>query len=211
MNTPPVIRTNALAESGVIASAARVLRAGGLAVVPTDTVYGVAVRWGDARALERLYQAKARDARKPIPCLASGLAAVRAAGVSPSAVEERLMVSLWPGPLTIVLAIGGGTREGFRVPDHGLVCRLAAACGGVMRVTSANVSGEPPALDAADAIRALGDSVDLVLDDGPSRGGVPSTVVRVDDGVIRVLRPGAITPAVLARVGRVPVVDGQDA
>jgi len=79
-----------------------------------------------------------------------------------------------------------------------------------MRVTSANVSGEPPALDAADAIRALGDSVDLVLDDGPSRGGVPSTVVRVDDGVIRVLRPGAITPAVLARVGRVPVVDGQD-
>ena len=83
--------------------------------------------------------------------------------------------------------------EGFRIPDHAKTRELIAACGGVLRVTSANLSGRCPATDAPQALKDVGLSADYVVDDGVSPGGVPSTVVRVrDDGSIEVLREGAI-------------------
>ena len=83
--------------------------------------------------------------------------------------------------------------EGLRVPDHGWTRRLIAACGGVLRVTSANMSGRRPATDAPAALADVGLSADIVADGGVSPGGVPSTVVRVrEDGKVEVLREGAI-------------------
>ena len=83
--------------------------------------------------------------------------------------------------------------ECFRVPDHDWTCRLLAKCGGVLRVTSANLSGGSPATDAPEALADVGLSADLVMDDGVSPGGVASTVVRIGaDGGIEVLRKGAI-------------------
>ena len=79
------------------------------------------------------------------------------------------------------------------MPDHAWTRRLLAACGGVLRVTSANLSGGQPATNAPQALADVGLSADLVVDDGPSSGGVPSTVVRVrEEGEIEILRLGAI-------------------
>ena len=168
--------------------AAAVLNAGGVAVIPTDTVYGLAAHPGFPDAVERLYTIKGRESGKKIALLASDAAAVEMFGFPLPEKAARLAGSHWPGALTMVLG-----EEGFRVPDHAWTRSLLAKCGGVLRVTSANLSGGCPATDAPQALADVGLSADVVVDDGVSPGGVASTVVRVcAGGEIEVLRKGAI-------------------
>jgi BASS family bile acid:Na+ symporter len=170
------------------AAAARTLKRGGVAVIPTDTVYGIAACPDQAAAVARLYSIKGRDVNKPIALLASDIEAVEKFGFKLEGKARELAEKHWPGALTLV--VGG---EGFRVPDHEKTRRLIAECGGVLRVTSANLSGRHPAADAKRAFAEVGLCADCVVDDGVSPGGVPSTVVRVcDDGSIEVLRRAAI-------------------
>ena len=197
---PRILRVNACRpEPAVIAAAVKALRAGQLVVVPTDTVYGVAADPAVPGAEERIFAAKSRDRGKPIPLLVSGLKIVTRCGglLSPRAL--RLARTYWPGPLTLVLPCGDRT-EGFRVPDHPVTLALLKATGGVLRVTSANVSGEPAARDAQAAAAALGESVGLVLDAGPVTLGVESTVVQVAGNDLKILRQGAISEeAIMSR------------
>ena len=188
--------------------AAEVLNRGGVAVIPTDTVYGLAARPDCAAAVDRLYTIKGRELRKPIALLASDIDAIERFGYPLTGRARELAEKHWPGALTLVvqrrLCVSAPQREqsssspsiseGFRIPDHAATRELIAACGGVLRVTSANLSGRRPATDAPQALADVGLSADYVVDDGVSPGGVPSTVVRVnDDGSIEVLREGAIT------------------
>ena len=176
-----VVRT---ADEHSLTDAARVLNAGGVVVIPTDTVYGLAAHPSFPEAVERLYTIKGREAKKPIALLAADEAAVREFGYEvPEALAKH-----WPGALTVVVG-----PEGFRVPDHAWTRELLRRCGGVLRVTSANLSGQRAATDAPQALADVGLSADLVVDDGISPGGVPSTVVRVKgDGSYEILRAGAI-------------------
>ena len=168
--------------------AAAVLCGGGVAVIPTDTVYGLAAHPAFPGAVERLYSIKGRERRKKIALLAADVSAVEAFAGTLSPELATLAGRHWPGALTLVLG-----DEGFRVPDHGWTRRLLARCGGVLRVTSANVSGGRPASDAEQALSDVGLSSDLVVDGGPSPGGVPSTVVRAgEDGGLEILRRGAV-------------------
>ena len=168
--------------------AAEVLNRGGVAVIPTDTVYGLAARPDFPAAVERLYTIKGREAKKPIALLASDIAAIERFGYPIVGKARELAEKHWPGALTLVIG-----PEGFRVPDHAETRELLAACGGVLRVTSANLSGRRPATDAPQALADVGLSADYVVDDGVSPGGVPSTVVRVNPGgSLEVLREGAI-------------------
>lgn len=184
----------------VITTAAGVLVAGGVAVIPTDTVYGLAAHPGIPNAVARLAAIKQRpDDTKPIALLAADVEAVRRFGATLSPSAERLAAAFWPGPLTLVLDCGG-KLEGFRVPAHVWARRLLAACGGTLRVTSANLSGGEPAASAVAALQDVGLHADLVVDDGPSPDGVPSTVVRLSGPVMEVLRTGAIAPQRLADV-----------
>ena len=191
-----------------LAEAAAVLMRGGVAVIPTDTVYGLAAHPGFPAAVDRLYTIKGRAAKKPITLLASDVDAVvrflggsvgeaappplhAGRGVFPKSAAD-LVERHWPGGLTLVLP-KGGAYEGLRVPDHGWTRRLIAMCGGVLRVTSANLSGRRAATDAPQALAEVGLSADLVVDGGVSPGGVASTVVKVDpDGTTTVLRQGAV-------------------
>ena len=183
-------------EAG-LAAAAEVLLAGGVAVIPTDTVYGLAAHPGIPAAVERLYTIKGREAKKPIALLAADADALPRFGY-PLVGESRRLASLWPGALTLVIDPQSSTAtprppEGFRIPDHAWTRRLLATCGGLLRVTSANLSGQRPATDAPQALADVGLSADLVVDDGVSPGGVPSTVVRVRaDRSHEILREGAI-------------------
>ena len=184
----------------VYAEAARLLRDGGVAIIPTDTVYGIAAHPGCADAVERIRMIKGRPTGKPIALLAADMEAVRAFGATLPPAAERLARAFWPGALTLVLPCGE-TEEGFRVPDHDAVRELLAACGGTLRVTSANLSGAMPAVSAVEALRDVGLEADTVIDGGVCPGGVASSVVRVGaDGVVTILRDGAILAANVLRV-----------
>lgn len=179
-------------DDAALDAASSVLLSGGVAVVPTDTVYGLAAHPDFPSAVSRLYSIKGRAAQKPIALLASDVAAAeRFLGCSLPPAAADLAARFWPGPLTLVLP-KGEDFEGLRVPAHDWARRLLTSCGGVLRVTSANLSGCRPATDAPAALADVGLSADLVLDDGVSPGGVPSTVVKVSpDGSVSVLRQGA--------------------
>jgi L-threonylcarbamoyladenylate synthase len=188
--------------------AIEVLRAGGLVAMPTDTVYGVGVALAAKDGLKRLFAAKDRPPDRAIVLLVADLAQAGSVGVlSPAALA--LAARFWPGGLTLVLAqtskptegsrlpselTAGRSTIGVRMPDHDSPRALARALG-PLPVTSANISGQSDARDAGAVLAQLGMRIDLILDGGPARGGVPSTVVDCSQDVPRILRAGAIEPA----------------
>ncbi|MCL1920353.1 MAG: L-threonylcarbamoyladenylate synthase [Kiritimatiellaeota bacterium] len=175
-----------------LAQAAGILNAGGVVVIPTDTVYGIAAHPRHPEAVRRICTIKGRPTGKPIALLATDTEAVTRFGADFPDAAKRLAEKHWPGALTLVLPCGDG-YEGFRVPAHDAARRLLALCGGTLRVTSANLSGAMPVRDAADALKDIGLEADMILDGGTSPGGTASTVVKVaPDGTLAVIREGAI-------------------
>jgi len=191
--------------------AAAALRAGLVVGVPTETVYGLAVL-PHRDALERLLVAKRRSPDKGVALLVDSLDQVRALAEVPAS-AARLAARFWPGALTLVLPVrpalelpalltGGRPTLGVRLPDHAVPRALARLLGPIA-TSSANISGAPDATTAAQLAASLGDAVALILDDGPVRGGVPSTVVGCPaDGPPAVLREGALSAAAIAAASR---------
>jgi L-threonylcarbamoyladenylate synthase len=187
--------------------AIRILRAGGIVALPTDTVYGIAVDLAVTGGIERLFEAKRRPTDRAIMLLLSDAAQARGLGQWPPA-ADALAGAFWPGGLTLVVPqrpdvplppelTGGRPTIGLRVPDHPSPRALAAGVG-PLPVTSANVSGLPPGATAAEILTQLGDAVELILDGGRTHGGPASTVVDCSADVPRILRVGAVKPAALA-------------
>lgn len=176
-----------------LTAAADILLAGGVAIIPTDTVYGIAAHPGSDAAVARICTIKGRPTTKPIALLAADQESVMQFCGNVSAKAQRLMDAFWPGALTLVLPYHNG-YEGFRVPDHDETRELIKTCGGTLRVTSANLSGSMPARSAVEALKDVGLTSDLVIDGGISPGGTASTVVKVEsDDTLTILREGAIT------------------
>jgi L-threonylcarbamoyladenylate synthase len=187
--------------------AVAVLRAGGIVAMPTDTVYGVGVALNVPNGLERLFAAKDRPLDKAIVLLVADVQQAASVGVLTPAARV-LAKRFWPGGLTLVLAqvpgadlpaslTGGAATIGVRVPDHDCPLDLARELG-PLPVTSANLSGRDAATSAEEAAAQLGERIDLILDGGPARGGVPSTVVDCSGEQPKVLRAGAIAAEALA-------------
>jgi L-threonylcarbamoyladenylate synthase len=187
-----------------IAAAAEALRDGGVVVLPTDTVYGIAALPTVAGATDRLFAVKGRAADVPLAVLCTD--AAQALGLAdPARVTNdvrRIAATLWPGPLTLVLPRRPGlgyalgepdTTVGVRCPDHPLVRSLAAEVG-PLATTSANRHGQPTPASAREVAAALGEGIALVLDGGPC-GGTPSTVVDATTPEWRLLREGALSLA----------------
>jgi len=188
-----------------IDQAVAALERGELVGIPTETVYGIAAM-PTAEAVARLIQAKHRSAEKGIQLLVDSLEQAQALAVFYPAARHLAEV-FWPGGLTLVVgrrldmelpdALGGGRNTlGIRLPDH-VVPRSLARRLGPIAASSANLSGEPDAAAAEIVERTLGEELALVIDDGPVRGGVPSTVVDCTllEVQPRVLREGAISAA----------------
>lgn len=183
------------------AAAIEVLRRGGLVALPTDTVYGIAVRLDLPGGIGRLFAAKRRPPDKAVMLLLAGAAQAADIGqLTPAA--RALGDALWPGGLTVVVPqrpdvplpadlTGGAATIGLRVPDHAAPRALAAGVG-PLPTTSANVSGVSEARTASEILEQLGDAVDLVLDGGEAHGGPASTVVDCSTDEPRILRLGAI-------------------
>ncbi len=189
------------ANNHALERCAEAIKLGGLVVFPTDTVYGVGCDPYNVAAIERVYRAKRREQTKALPLLLSG--AARIADVARETPEAAHMLgsAFWPGALTLIVwrrpglpvQLGGGETIAVRVPDHEWAREFIGVCGGALATTSANLSGQPDALDALTAASYLGNDVELIADGGPGGSGVPSTVVDCTSTPVRVLRAGSIS------------------
>lgn len=188
------------------------LRAGELAVLPTETVYGLAADARDAAAVAKIYEAKGRPRFNPLISHVADQAAAERLGVFDGRVA-RLAEAFWPGPLTLVLparpecpvsdlARAGLDTVAMRAPAHPDARAVLAAFSGPVAAPSANRSGRPSPTTFADAAEEVGASATAGVDGGPCAVGLESTVVAVLDGPVRLLRPGAVTREALeAAVG----------
>ncbi len=191
-----------------IGRAASVVRAGGVAAIPTDTLYGLAANPFDVAAINKLFTIKRRDLEKAIPLVAADLAQVEAAIGALPALGTRLARAFWPGPLTLVMkapealaveVTGGTGTVGVRVPACEVTRALCAAARLPLTATSANISGQPATNLPDDVAASLGVRLDVLVDSGPTAGGPPSTIVDVTGREPRLIRAGAIPwDAVLA-------------
>lgn len=186
-------------EDGIAAAALAVQR-GRLVVLPTDTVYGVGADAFDHKAVRRLLAAKGRGRDMPPPVLVSAPTTLDALAVGVPAAARTLVEALWPGPLTVVCKQQpslqwdlGDTRGtvAVRMPDHEVALELLERTG-PLAVSSANLTGREAATDADRAEEMLGESVEVLLDGGPTPGSVPSTIVDCTGDSVRVLRLGAV-------------------
>ena len=187
-------------EAGLAAAALAVQR-GQLVAMPTDTVYGVGVDAFSPKAVSALLSAKRRGREMPPPVLISAATTLDALAVGIPTYARELVKRLWPGPLTLVCTQQsslqwdlGDTRGtvAVRMPDHEDTLELLARTG-PMAVSSANRSGLPAATNADEVEEMLGDTVEVLLDGGPTTGDVPSTIVDVTTETGRLLRAGAIS------------------
>jgi L-threonylcarbamoyladenylate synthase len=197
-----IIRVSSTTLVSAVQRAAETLARGGVVALPTDTVYGLAARADSDDAVERLFAVKRRPETNPLPILLPAASSLPRAASEVPAAAAVLAAAFWPGPLTLVLprveeisslVTAGLPTVGVRVPDDAVARAVLRACGFLVAVTSANLAGEPPATDDIGVISQLGGAVDLVLAAGTCPGGVPSTVVRVEDGEPVILRPGALS------------------
>lgn len=199
-----------------IAEAARRLRAGGLVAFPTETVYGLGADALNPAAVARVFALKGRPAHNPLIVHVADAEAARPLAAHWSEHARRLAKSFWPGPLTIVVprsalvpdvVTGGGDTVALRCPDHPLALALLRAFGGPMVGPSANRSGSVSPTTAAH-VRAAFDSADVVvIDGGPCRVGIESTVVSLVGEAPMVLRRGVVGPDRIAAALGVAVSD----
>lgn len=210
------------ASPEAIKRAARLLRAGELVAFPTETVYGLGADARDGRAVARIFEAKGRPRFNPLIVHVTDLAeAERIALVGDAA--RALAQWFWPGPLTLVMRArpGSGISElatagldtiAVRVPSHPIALALLSASGLPIAAPSANISGHVSPTLAAHVAADLGDRVSLILDGGPCRHGLESTIVEASGDGIVLLRAGAVTAGEIeAASGRKLVRDSGDA
>jgi len=200
-----------LEEPRALEQAIAVLQHGGIAAFPTDTVYGIGASLAHPDALERIFELKQRDRDRTLPLLVSSPADLDKVTEQVDPALLRLASAFWPGPLTIALPARAGLPAcvtapdgtvGVRVPDHSVALTLAQRCGGAIAVTSANLSGKPPARRAEEIEPALAEELDLILDGGIAKGGLASTVVRLEGATIMVIRDGAIPTSAIEAAWR---------
>ncbi len=208
----------------VIHRAVQALVEGGIVAFPTETVYGLAASALNEEAVGRLREIKARSEGHPFALAVKG--ADEACDYAPdlSPLARRLARRCWPGPVTLVVdaqhpdsllnqlpasvqkMLAGSGTLGMRVPAHPTILEVLRLIAGPLVLTSANLHGEPDATTAQEVLDKLGDDVQLVLDDGPCRFGQPSSVVRVNNGELTVLREGVVSRQNLKRLSSVIVL-----
>ncbi len=185
----------------ILSIAVELLKNGGTIAYPTETFYGLGAKFDSDDALRKIYTIKQRPHDKAMPLIIGerDLLPVIAVGVSRTASD--LMDTFWPGPLTLILPareniseyITAGTHTiAVRIPGESFALRLAQAAHFPITATSANLSGLPPARDIETVLGYFGDRIDLIIDAGPTPGGLPSTIVDARGSALKILREGVI-------------------
>jgi L-threonylcarbamoyladenylate synthase len=185
------------------------LRQGGVAVIPTETFYGLAGLVSSRKAVSRIYAVKGRDPAKPLSLLAANLEMVLSLTAAHRPAFFKLAEAFWPGPLTMVLAAskavppsvaGPGNTVAVRVPPLAWLCRLLEELGEPVTATSANLSGAKEISEPSEAVASFSGRVEIIIDGGPTPGGRPSTIIDLVPPEPVVLREGGIPRSAIADV-----------
>jgi L-threonylcarbamoyladenylate synthase len=205
-----VLRIDAKAPQGQgIDEAAAVLRGGGLVAFPTETVYGLGANALDATAVKRIFTVKGRPPNNPLIVHLAGTSEVGTVVAAWPETAARLAQEFWPGPLTLVLpkapgvpdvVAAAGPTVAVRVPAHPVALALVRAAGVPVAAPSANRSTQLSPTRAEHVLRGLDGRIDMVLDAGPTTGGLESTVLNLTTIPPRLLRPGLIDVRALEAV-----------
>lgn len=181
---------------------ARLLRSGGVAAVPSETVYGLAANAFSPEAVRGIYRAKGRPSSNPLIVHVATAAMARACAADWPELAETLARHFWPGPLTLVvpksskipdIVSAGGPTVGLRWPSHAFFQSLIRECGFPLAAPSANPSDQLSPTTAEHVMASLGQRIPLIVDAGPCAVGIESTVVDVTGQRPRILRPGIIS------------------
>ena len=223
---PPVVIELRSAEDwrDVVHQAVQALAEGKLVAFPTETVYGVAASALDERGVRRLVELKGRRRGHPLSLAVKSADEARDYAPGMSSLAQRLARRCWPGPVTLVVddvhpeslrrRLPPAVQEwvspkrtiGLRVPGHEVVLDVLRMLAGPLVLSSANLGGQAEAVTAQQVLDALGDRIDLVLDDGPCRFGEPSSVVRVEGNRYKILRPGVVPEKTLQRLASLMIL-----
>ncbi len=191
-----------------VEEAAAIILAGGIVAFPTETYYGLAVDPFNRRALDRLFALKQRSLSKPVLTIIENQAQLSTicTGIPPC--FTSLMARFWPGPLTLIfnarpelpirITAASGTI-GARISSHPLAHSLVRAAGRPITATSANISGQPPALSAGRLRKIFGGGLDYILDGGSTPGGLGSTIIGCQGDELCLLRSGVVKVGQLFR------------
>lgn len=206
-----------------MADAAATLASGGLVAFPTETVYGLGADAANPNAVAKIFAAKGRPTGHPLIVHLADASQLDHFAIDIPQAARALAAAFWPGPLTLVLrrsdavaaeTVGGKNTVGLRVPDHPVALALLKSFGqrggGGVAAPSANRFGAVSPTTAAHVLADLGDAVDVVLDGGPSRVGVESTIVDLAGERPELLRPGGIAVVEIEAVLGHPLHDGRD-
>ena len=191
-----------------VRAAAEVVRQGGVIIFPTDTIYGMGCGLFHRQAVHRIYALKGRGHSKPFPILIHDPREVKVLAREIPEEAGILMKRFWPGPLTLVfrsslvarLATGGRDTVAVRLPKDTFIRNVMKSCGLPLASTSANLSGHPALSSAQEVIRQFKGRVEAIVDGGPTKLGVPSTVLDVSAFPFTVRRQGAVPKAKLLKI-----------
>ena len=178
------------------------IKSGGLVVFPTETVYGIGADATNGQAVKNIFKAKGRPQDNPLIVHISNYEMLKEFTYDVTETEKALMNAFWPGPFTIILksnkklpinVTAGLDTVGVRMPDNDIALSIIEKCNTPIAAPSANVSGRPSGTNIADIFQELNNKVDIFVDGGNTDIGIESTVVKVDNNVVNILRPGRIS------------------
>lgn len=186
------------------------IKQGKLVLFPTETVYGIGANALDEKAVKNIFIAKGRAQDNPLIVHIANIEMINKLAKNIGEIEQKLMQTFWPGPFTIVLEkkpiipqiiTGGLETVAIRMPSNEIARKLIKYSGCPIAAPSANISGKPSGTLVEDIIDELDGKVDYIIDSGKALIGVESTVVRVVDDTVHILRPGKITPEDIQKLG----------
>ncbi len=189
-------------KSNELDSIKDVITRGGLVVFPTETVYGIGADAMNNEAVKKIFKAKGRPQDNPLIVHISNYEMLKGFTCDISDIERKLMDAFWPGPFTIILKCNGtlpncvtaGLKTvGVRMPDNDIALSIIDKSNTPIAAPSANVSGRPSGTCIDDIFEELNNKVDVFVDGGNTNIGIESTVVKVDNGVVNILRPGKVS------------------
>jgi tRNA threonylcarbamoyl adenosine modification protein (Sua5/YciO/YrdC/YwlC family) len=180
-------------DPALVKEAVRVISSGGIAALPTETVYGLAVSARNQNSIDKLYEIKRRPANQPFTLVVDGIDnAIRKFAILPP-FAYRLMEKFWPGPLTIVYYCDGDEKIGIRVPSHIIAREILKGLPSGVYLPSANISGQKEAVSAQEVESIFDGQIDLIVDAGKTLYGRSSTVVDLTLRPFKILREGVVT------------------
>ena len=180
---------------------ADIIKSGGIVIIPTDTVYGIAADAMNEDAVRRIYEIKGRDFSNPMNVLVSNLNMVKSVSKSMSGLEEEVIKEFFPGAITIILeknslvpniVTAGNKTIGIRMPKNEFILKLIEEVQRPIVATSCNLAGNNAMIYIDEIMRVFGDKVEAIVDEGKSKIGIPSTVIKVEENSIKILREGPI-------------------